>query len=267
MNIIRFIKAQIQFAKEDKARNEVLSNTNLTIKDSGDFSASLKNPTEYYKTVFHEFHKRIPQELRIHRAYYQKNKRGFGEEAFHVMWWNLFNQYKPKNFLEIGVYRGQVISLISLIAKLNHEPCDVTGISPFSSIGDSVSKYRSDLDYQKDTLLNFSHFGLKEPRLLKAYSTDEEAVHLISSEQWDMIYIDGNHDYDIVVKDWAVCSKAIKVGGIIVLDDSGLSTSYKPPLFAKGGHPGPSQLASEISAEYFEEILQVGHNRVFKRLR
>ena len=81
-----------------------------------------------------------------------------------------------------------------------------------------------------------------------------------------MIYIDGNHDYDVVVKDWAACSRATRKGGVIVLDDSGLTTSYRPPPFATGGHPGPSKLATEINPSEFQEILQVGHNRVFLKL-
>ena len=83
---------------------------------------------------------------------------------------------------------------------------------------------------------------------------------------WDIIYIDGNHDYDVVKADWALCSEAVAVGGLIVLDDSGLSTTYQPPAFATAGHPGPSKLAAEIDRSRYEEILQVGHNRVFRRL-
>jgi hypothetical protein len=128
-----------------------------------------------------------------------------------------------------------------------------------------VSKYRTDLDYRSDTLLNFAHFSLTEPELLKAYSTDPDAVKVIKSTEWDMIYIDGNHDYEIVLKDWEVCAASVKPGGIIILDDSGLSTSYRPPAFATGGHPGPSRLASEIDSSLFREILQVGHNRVFQK--
>jgi len=42
-------------------------------------------------------------------------------------------QFAPGSFLEIGVYRGQVLSLISLLAKLEQKHCDIAGISPFSS--------------------------------------------------------------------------------------------------------------------------------------
>jgi predicted O-methyltransferase YrrM len=101
---------------------------------------------------------------------------------------------------------------------------------------------------------------------LKAFSTDDNAVALIKSRAWDLIYIDGSHDYPVVCKDWAVCSKSIRVGGVIVLDDAGLGTAFRPPAFASGGHPGPSRLAGEIDRKQFREILQVGHNRAFERI-
>jgi Methyltransferase domain len=83
----------------------------------------------------------------------------------------------------------------------------------------------------------------------------------------DMIYIDGNHDYEVVIKDWELCSSHTKKGGIIVLDDSALTTSFNPPPYAgTRGHPGPSRLAQEIDRSTFKELLQVGHNRVFQRL-
>jgi predicted O-methyltransferase YrrM len=232
-----------------------------------DFASSLGDPTAYYKRAFQDFHRTVPAELRAHRDYYRIDRRGFGEDAFHTMWWRLVREFKPQSFLEIGVYRGQVVSLIALLSKLEGNPCEITGISPFSSSGDSVSKYRSDLNYLEDTLAHFKHFGLPEPALVNAFSTDPEALEVIASRPWDMIYIDGNHDYDVVVKDWNACSNAIRPGGIIILDDSGLTTAYRPPAFSTAGHPDPSRLASEIDPKRFKEILQVGHNRVFQHLR
>lgn len=247
-----------------RSKQELISQAKISTIDPDHFPDSLKNPNDFYRRAFQDFHSTLPAELRTHRAYYTIDRRGFGEDAFHTMWWRLVQRFRPESFLEIGVYRGQVVSLIALLAKLKGIHCEVTGISPFSSVGDSVSLYRNDVDYRLDTLTHFNHFGLPKPTLINAYSTDPEALSAIASRQWDMIYIDGNHDYDIVVKDWKACSNAIKPGGLIILDDSGLSTSYQPPAFATGGHPGPSRLASEIAPEHFQEILQVGHNRVFQ---
>jgi hypothetical protein len=44
--------------------------------------------------------------LREPRHYFNQCRRGFGEDAFHAMWFLLFRQFRPVSFLEIGVYRG-----------------------------------------------------------------------------------------------------------------------------------------------------------------
>lgn len=264
LNLIPYFKGYFRTRAAAAAQQRLLEDT-ITPRNSSRFSTSLADPTAYYQSAFVDFHRQAPQAIRDHRHYFSQQRRGFGEDAFHTMWWRLASEFRPTNFLEIGVYRGQVISLVALLAKLEGIDCKVTGISPFSPAGDSVSTYLSNLDYYQDTLENFRHFDIGEPKLLKAYSTDHVAVDLIESQTWDMIYIDGNHDYAIVLKDWQHCSQAIKPGGVIVLDDSGLGTAYKPPAFATGGHPGPSKLAGEIDPALFEEILQVGHNRVFQR--
>jgi Methyltransferase domain len=234
--------------------------------DPADWPRSLTSPTEFYLDCFRYFYQHLPVELREHRAYFEQKRRGFGEDAMHVMWLPLFQEFKPDSFLEIGVYRGQVLSLAAMLSRRLGFACDVLGISPFSPAGDAVSKYCDDVDYLTDTLANFRHFSLPQPELFKAFSTEPAAVARIKSRPWSLIYIDGNHDYEVVCHDWEVCSRSVKPGGIIVLDDSGLTTSYRPPLFATAGHPGPSRLASEIDRTRFREIVQVGHNRAFQRI-
>lgn len=68
----------------------------------------------------------------------------------------------------------------------------------------------------------------------------------------------------VVRPDQDNCPGCLASGGVIVLDDVGLTSNFRPPLFATAGHPGPSRLAEEISHPPFAEILQVGHNRVFQ---
>jgi len=266
MKLLRFIKGKLRSREAVRQREALLNATSISTISPEEFPASLKDPTLYYKRAFQDFHREIPLAVREHRNYFIAERRGFGEDAFHTMWWHLITRFRPASFLEIGVYRGQTLSLVSLLAKIEGFETVVTGISPFSSAGDSVSNYDRNLDYQADTLANFAYFELPPPELVKAYSTDAQAVELIRGRIWDIIYIDGNHDYEIVKADWAICCEVTAVGGLIVLDDSGLSTSYQPPAFATGGHPGPSKLASEINDSRYEEILQVGHNRVFRRL-
>ena len=231
-----------------------------------DWERSLSAPTSYYLDCVRHFHgPYFPEELKKHRRYFLQDQRGFGEDAFHVMWWILFRKLRPQHFLEIGVYRGQTISLAALLQRMLDIAGSVTGISPFSPAGDSVSRYQASVDYLKDTQLNFRAFDLPAPELLRAYSTDHVATERINQGAWDAIYIDGNHDYHVAAADWLACSANIRAGGIIVLDDAALGTAYGPPRFATAGHPGPSRLATEIDAVGFREILRVGHNRVFQK--
>jgi hypothetical protein len=232
-----------------------------------EWEKSRTDPSLFYLQCCRYFDQNLPEELRAHRRYFTENQRGFfGEDAFHTMWFLLFREFRPASFLEIGVYRGQSLSLAALLACRFKLPCFVQGVSPFSSAGDAYSSYRPGLDYLADTLQNFAHFSLPSPSLLKAYSTDEEAQRLIASRAWDIIYIDGNHDYEIVRRDWNLCSGCLSPGGLMVLDDAGLTSKFRPPAFATAGHPGPSRLAREINHPPFVQILQVGHNRVFQKL-
>lgn len=226
---------------------------------------SLVNPRQFYLDCFRYFHRRLPASIQAHRRYFRRRKRGFGEDAFHTMWFLLMREFQPRSFLEIGVYRGQTLSLVALLARDQGFACEVYGISPFSNAGDSVSRYPQEVDYHSDTLKNFEYFSLPPPHLLRAFSTDAIAQELIRSRQWDVIYIDGNHDYEVAKADWAICAANVRPGGLIVMDDSGLSSVYEPPGFATRGHPGPSKVAQEVAPEAFVEILQVGHNRVFQK--
>lgn len=251
--------------RSKQALRKVLAQTaDLAALD--DWERSLSEPTSYYLDCVRYFHSpRFPDDLKRHREYFLQEHRGFGEDAFHVMWWMLFRELRPALFLEIGVYRGQTITLAALLQRMLKIDGTITGISPFAPAGDSVSTYQTSVDYLHDTQSNFHAFGLPSPELLKAYSTDHIAIDCIRRKQWDAIYIDGNHDYEVAKSDWLVCSASIRTGGVIILDDAALGTTYEPPRFATAGHTGPSRLAAEIEPVGFCEILRVGHNRVFQK--
>lgn len=221
---------------------------------------------EQYLFCLYCFDRVLPQALRAHRYYYRQNGRGFGEDAFHAMWFLLFEKLRPRSALEIGVYRGQTITLWKLLSRHFASECQVGCVSPFTPAGDSVSCYEQKVNYYEDVLLNHRHFDLPPPEFCREFSTSPQARDFISQRKWDVIYIDGNHDYEIAKQDWAICSQTVTPGGVIVLDDSALETDYDPPSYATAGHPGPSRVAREIDPLHFREILGVGHNRVFQRV-
>jgi len=237
-----------------------------------DLDLSLVEAVERFKSrdavhayMHHYFRHRCPETIREHRAYFARDRRGFGEDAFHAMWWILLRDYRPRHCVEIGVYRGQVITLWSLAAKLLGFPCEVHGISPFSAAGDAVSAYPADVDYLVDTLSSFQAWELPAPTLIKAYSTDPAAIAHVAERQWDLIYIDGSHDYEVALADYELCREHLKPAGLLVLDDASLGTDYHPPSFSFAGHPGPSRVAAQFAQRELKPLGAVGHNNVFQR--
>ena len=118
---------------------------------------------------------RLPLQLIRHREYFRSNQRGFGEDAFHSMWHLLFRQFRPVNCLEIGVYRGQTLTLWQLLARQLGYTIQCAGVSPFSNAGDTVRPTYGELDYLADTKLNHDRFGLPHPEFCISFSDSEEA--------------------------------------------------------------------------------------------
>jgi hypothetical protein len=82
-----------------------------------------------------------------HRRHIEENHLGFGDRAFHWLW-KLIVDVMPSHFrfLEIGVYKGQVISLVSMLAMHEGKTSDTIGVTPLGAFGDRFSNYPDD-DY------------------------------------------------------------------------------------------------------------------------
>lgn len=221
---------------------------------------------ELYSYMHHYFNHRCLSSIKDHRSYFKVSQRGFGEDAFHAMWSLLFKEFKPRRCLEIGVYRGQVVTLWGLLSRLYGLDSDIYGISPFSSAGDEVSSYLVNLNYFEDVMQSNKRFCLPAPKFLKSLSTDKSAVDLIRGSLWDLIYIDGNHDYEVALFDYENCKESLGVGGILVMDDSSLFTDYRPECFSFAGHPGPSRVVKDRAMKELRFLCGVGHNNIFQKI-
>jgi hypothetical protein len=260
MRALRPLKRRIAkaiYTRRQSAFAEDRSFTSAYASCAGDRNTAHQYFSHYYRHV-------LPEALREHRRYFEVGQRGFGEESFHAMWFVLLREFKPVHCLEIGVYRGQVLSLWALIGRTLQIPVEATGISPFSSMGDSVSVYATDVDYLDDTLRAHDQWQLQHPTLIKALSSEPQAVEAIARQKWDLAYIDGNHDYDVALEDYRRCRDALAPRGLLVLDDASLNTTFVPPSFSFAGHPGPSRVAQEFAHRELKFLGAVGHNNVFQ---
>ncbi len=58
-------------------------------------------------------------QLRAHRDFVEANDHGYGDRAFHYMWKLLVEQMPESfRFLEVGVYKGQTLSLIRMLSSM-----------------------------------------------------------------------------------------------------------------------------------------------------
>ena len=153
---------------------------------------------------------------------YWNNSLGCGEPCF--TWsWNLLIKSLPEKskILEIGVYCGRVICLIELLSNLYKKNIAIFGISPLTNANDSVSTYESKdyLQIIKDTYNN-NKLSFDNTTLLKGYSEDFNIINQASKHMFDIIYIDGNHDYTNVCLDIVNYAPLIKINGYLVMDDA-----------------------------------------------
>ena len=206
-----------------------------------------------------------------HRYYVERNDLGFGERPFHVLWREIV-KLAPQDFkfMEIGVYKGQILSLVKLLADNLGKKIEYIGVTPLTNMGDKYSQYPED-DYAKIITDLFQAFGLDfdiEKNILKGLSNEYTIKEKIKSlGKFDVIYVDGGHDYTCVVSDIMLLDDISKPGSLVVFDDS----SYFKGLIQNNqrfsGHLEVSTAVRDFieNNPNFEELICVGHNRLFRR--
>ena len=167
-------------------------------------------------------------------------------------------------FLEIGVFRSQVLSLYKLLADISKKKVVRYGVSPMDS-----SDGHWDSDYFADAVTIHQQFNLKKDyTIYHGSSTDAKIIEKSkSAEQYDILYIDGGHTFDIVQSDLANYPQMIKEGGYLLIDDA-CNDMNQPWGFFQGIEPVTRAVLewekTDIGQE-FEFVFNVVHNRLYKR--
>lgn len=238
---------------------------------------------------FNDLANTIPY-VRDHRDWVEENKWGFGDRAFHYMWYLILTQdvlnRKNPTLLEIGVYKGQIISLWTLISGKFERAPEIYAISPLNAghrklptvlhgIALRLSqRYREDVesrnqypdeDYWQCVARIYSQFNLDLSAIhfLRGYSQDEAIKANADKLSFDVVYVDGGHRYEEVVADIDFYGDRVKHGGYLVLDDA---SWFQPGTVFWKGHESVSRAAENIDRTKYRNILNIGHNRVYLRL-
>lgn len=228
----------------------------LPIDTISEVQSIWKDSPETHKLINETFvsYVNADPKLKSYRDWIEQNVFGFGERSFLWMWKLLINEIPNPDFLEIGVFRGQILGLIRLLSQ----GATITGITPLDNTGDYWEG-----DYAADIKRLHETFKLQQPNIIKGLSTDQHVKEQV--KEYDIIYIDGGHTYDVAKHDILYYSPLVKVGGFLVIDDC--AHKYNLPDGYFRGHESVSKAVDELLPnDKFQELFNVVHNRVFKRV-
>jgi hypothetical protein len=252
-----------------------------------------ENSAASNEAVYWDFTARTDQVsfLKEHRDWVEENHWGFGDRAFHYMWLLITHHLcsnasdGPPTVLEIGVYKGQVLSLLALCAMQLGASLELYAISPFKGTQAQSrilhglrcrlqASYRNSLllgnlyvpgDYLKACNLVFDKFSLdfKVVHVLRGLSTDTKIYKRVEGQRFSAIYIDGDHSFEVARHDILTYGPLIKKGGLLIMDDA--SCNLPGEGYCKG-HAAVSNASAIVPSLGFTNILNIGHNRVYCRI-
>lgn len=207
-----------------------------------------------------------------HLKYIKTNKYGCDESAFYYLWYLLVNEMGMGfKFLEIGVYKGGVLSLIELISDRTGKGVRIYGITPLDRSGDKYLEKYDDADYGYCINKIYGDMGLdiSRTRIIKGLSQDLVVRETILGEGlFDIVYVDGSHNFEDVVKDIKLSKKLLKIGGYLVMDDASSKLNMGNGIVFRGWGDVAEAIDEELASDVnYGHLFACGHNRVwYKKL-
>jgi hypothetical protein len=145
----------------------------------------------------------------------------------------------------------------------------VFGVSPLDDIGDKYSQYPK-VDYlsSMQNLYQTLDISLDKIKIIKGLSTEERIkFYLKTCPKFDIIYIDGGHDYQTVCSDLELCNSILNINGFLVMDDASLLLQIATIPGRFKGHLDVA-LAINFNLEnnnQYKHLFACGHNRVWQK--
>ena len=262
---------------------------------AGDFSARIaayQATAEHNDRLFAEFTAMTwaDADRATHRRHVEAGQLGFGDPAFHALWAGLLatahERFGRLDVLEIGVFKGQVISLWALLARIHDWPVHIHAITPLA--GQPLPRFgwwRSVLyrlsprfrervksgdfyaaeDYEAIVRAHFARHGLDFGRvcLLRGFSTAADIREAVAKDRFHVIYIDGDHTYDGARADILHYAPKVVPGGWLVMDDAAFD---QPGTSFWKGYETVARACLLLPGLGFKNVINIGHNRVFERV-
>lgn len=243
MSILQHI---IDSYKNDKVHNVYLANM---------FSENVHNDRELY-------------DMRCHF----KEMGSLGEDSCYWIYYLLIKELDIRKFLEVGVHQGQIPILVKYLSRKFDKNIECHFVTPFDGSGDKYSDYEK-RSYEEDFVYAakrygfslhhdfFGHIGFSQDPVI------QKSVRL-GAGQFDLMYIDGSHNFHDVVSDIAFyVEQLLARGGIVIFDDA---MYYQEGNIGNrfNGHPDVSRAVDELidGSDKYVNLFNISHNRIFRKL-
>lgn len=203
-------------------------------------------------------------QLKQHRDWCEAHVWGMGERSFHYLWKILVDEMPAGfKFVEVGVHKAQIVSLIRLLSGRVSKDAVTIGITPMNG---ADTGWTED-NYEADIRRIHDEFNLQQPEMFKGYSQDVAIIELVSiGAPFDIIYIDGLHSYEGCYADLKNYAPMVKEGGYLVIDDC--ACDMHEPFGFFQGIADVQKAFDEYMAENgdtWEFVGNVVHLRVMRR--
>lgn len=228
---------------------------------------------EVHKLIHETFIQKVNEDddLNVHRTWVEKHVFGFGERSFHWMH-ELIIKEMPQDFsfLEIGVYKSQVLSLYRLLADRINKKVLRWGVTPLDSSGGVwESDYAKDIEILHDQFQIKKDYTILKGRSAEPYIIERAKQHSKEftprKQGYDVLFIDGGHDFETALSDLVHYTPLVAPNGFLIVDDA--CNDMQMPFGYFQGIQSVTDAVKEWEKTQtdFEFLFNVVHNRVYRK--
>lgn len=126
----------------------------------------------------------------------------------------IYKKFNPKIILEIGTYDGGTLFFLSRFASPDAKLITI-----------DLPEVANDYGYSPAKIPFYKSFKLKGQRIhfIRAISQSPAAIKkikkILKKEKIDVLFIDGDHSYEGVKKDFTIYEQFVKKGGLVIFHD------------------------------------------------
>lgn len=208
----------------------------------------------------------VPQYVK-HRNYIVVNKYGYGEPAFHWMWKLLIDSMPQSfRFLEIGVFCGQITSLVQMLATEAGKNGEIWGVTPMEGGGpENQPAYNYEECIQK--VYAYNNITVDNTSFVVGYSNTPNVLKHFEDkkEYFDIVFVDGGHEYEDVIADVNNFDRTVKIGGLMVMDDASMHLPMPPRCWAGLPKVSDAVEASIAKWPHYKHLFACMHDRVWQK--